>query len=197
MGRFIDYYAILNLPATASAEEIEKALGAEGGRLRDNVGLSPADRDERLRFLSRARTVLCDEQNRMMYDIMGKDVSADESWVSPENQAVMPASAASPISPAASSSPETPTIPAEAPMVPANAPVPDHPKTQRELDAEMEFKRLSMELQLRAERLQEGKGDDKNKPFFRTRFGRIVIWILGFTVVSSIMSLIVSRMMLP
>lgn len=179
---------MLNLPATASAEEIERALDAEDARLRENTALPPVDRDERQRMLARARMVLCDEQNRMMYDIMGKDVSADESWIAPESRAVVPAPAPPSISPAPPASPESA-------VHPAGVPAPDRPKTQRELDAEMELKRISMELQLRAERLHEGEGE--KKPFFRTRMGRITIAFVVCSIVSSIISLIASRMMLP
>ena len=76
IGRFVDYYSILGIPATATSVEILTALSAAETHLGE-AGLHAAG-TERAILLRRARKVLCDEQHRMMYDIMGKDVTADE-----------------------------------------------------------------------------------------------------------------------
>ena len=181
ISRFVDYYAILNVSATASLEEIERALAAAFERLQGNGMLEPADRDEQSRMLSRARTVLCDEQNRMMYDILGKDITTDEI-------------------PVEQSKPSTPAVSAQAPVLSEPQPAPDNPtvesvadrpKTQSELDAEMAYKRLCAELDLKAERLQRMEVEEK-KSFRHTTMGRIVIASLIITAVSSLVSFVVS-----
>gem|GEM_PF-6996137 len=76
IGRFVDYYSILGIPATATSDEILTALSSAETHLRE--GGPHAAGTERAILLRRARKVLCDEQHRMMYDIMGKDVTVDE-----------------------------------------------------------------------------------------------------------------------
>lgn len=159
MNRLVDYYAILNVSVTASPETIRRALDAAAARLAEGAGYdSAAGRDERQRLLSRARTVLCDEQNRMMYDILGKDVTADEI-AAEEHGAVAPP----PVPPVLHASLGQRAVPA--------APAGERPKTQRELDAEAAYERLCAELDRKAERLRMAE-EERGGAFRRTRMGR-------------------------
>lgn len=159
MTRLVDYYAILNVSTTASLGDIQRALGAASERLAQGAAAG-ADRDEALRLLSRARTVLCDDQNRMMYDILGEDVTANEP--------------AAPPAPLVFSPPPIPQAEeVSADILPID-PVPAQPMTQSQRAAEAEYKRLCAELEWKARRLRAADGRVK-KSFISTRMGRVLI----------------------
>ena len=71
MGRFIDFYAVLNVSNDASREDIRAAYEVRVAEL-DAPGLSSEERAERRSLLDRTLDILGDEQRRIAYDMTGE-----------------------------------------------------------------------------------------------------------------------------
>lgn len=160
MTRFVDYYQLLNLHTTASSEEIQAALSTAEARLRDNQFPSPQEAREFEGMLSRARTVLGDENNRMMYDILGKDITAEDA--------------------VNVSAPAAPIFEPSAQDVFPDEGVLKQSKTPSKPDSEKAFEHLCEELDRKADRLRQM--DEENKGASRRRFSMrraLIVWF-GF-----------------
>lgn len=174
MGRFVDYYALLNLQTTASPDEVDAALAAAEIRLRNNHFLSPMEAQDFARKLSRARVVLGDENNRMTYDILGKDVTEGIAEKIPVPEVAQPGQKSSPAEPF----PEPPALSSDAE---AFARMTAQPKP----DPDRAFGRLCEDLDRKAERLKEMEGKKG-----QTLFGIPRKWIrLGMIVINLLVML--------
>lgn len=69
IGRFVDYYTELKIPADATQEDIVRAYNA---RIVELDGLLPEIAAQRRTILDRAYAILSDEAARFAYDVNGE-----------------------------------------------------------------------------------------------------------------------------
>ena len=70
---YIDYYAILGLPKTATAEEIKKAYRKLARQYHPDLNPGNKQAEKKFKEINEANEVLSDLENRKKYDQYGGD----------------------------------------------------------------------------------------------------------------------------
>lgn len=81
--KFRDYYEVLGVPRTASAEEIKKAYRRLARKHHPDVNPANASADGRFKELNEANTVLSDPEKRARYDQLGENWKAGTDFTPP------------------------------------------------------------------------------------------------------------------
>jgi len=83
---FIDYYKILGIPKTASADEIKKAYRKMARKYHPDVNPNDKEAERKFKEINEANEVLSNPENRAKYDKYGKDWKHGEEYERQQQQ---------------------------------------------------------------------------------------------------------------